>query len=56
MVEKLKAFNPSAHPRVSGENLVHVEHDVAAVGSSPRERGKPSQRVFAGHIDRLIPA
>ena len=45
-----------AHPRVCGENRVNRLRLVAAVGSSPRMRGKPIDLATLTDRDRLIPA
>ena len=45
-----------AHPRVGGENVVPKVKAAAAIGSSPRGRGKPHLHRGPGHPRRLIPA
>ena len=45
-----------AHPRACGENIAWIVASAAAVGSSPRVRGKLSAEVGSAHIARLIPA
>ena len=56
MVEKFKAFNPSAHPRVSGENFLSLVLVMLSDGSSPRERGKHIDPGVYQAAARLIPA
>ena len=45
-----------AHPRVGGENAVMNHPAAAALGSSPRGRGKPPRRVALPTPGGLIPA
>ena len=45
-----------AHPRVGGENFSRPKVTPLLPGSSPRGRGKPSERIHALLEDRLIPA
>mgnify|MGYP001732259215 CR=1 FL=1 len=45
-----------AHPRVGGENAAAWTDEVAATGSSPRGRGKPSPFLPPRDVMRLIPA
>ena len=47
---------PRAHPRVCGENVLMRETIHPVPGSSPRVRGKPSQRRGSLQAVRLIPA
>ena len=47
---------PPAHPRVCGENYLHMNSMPQANGSSPRVRGKPRSQHRAGHRPGLIPA
>ena len=47
---------PRAHPRVCGENQVHLQKVHAGTGSSPRVRGKPQLTVKDSQLWRLIPA
>ena len=46
----------AAHPRVCGENLIPALRRLAALGSSPRVRGKQSLRRGRPRSCRLIPA
>ena len=46
----------AAHPRVCGENSRTSPTSAAALGSSPRVRGKPLGLLFAGIASGLIPA
>ena len=48
--------NKRAHPRVGGENLWREMSTSAAVGSSPRGRGKQNLRYMRWNEGRLIPA
>ena len=45
-----------AHPRVSGENEAGAGSGVGSGGSSPRERGKLSERIGPTCLHGLIPA
>ena len=45
-----------AHPRAGGENVVPKIKQAAAVGSSPRGRGKLGEEELHGVCVRLIPA
>ena len=45
-----------AHPRVCGENSTIAFVVSAALGSSPRVRGKPLITLFKSCVPRLIPA
>ncbi|EFW09826.1 hypothetical protein HMPREF9005_1185 [Actinomyces sp. oral taxon 178 str. F0338] len=45
-----------AHPRACGENAAFADEIPAALGSSPRVRGKPSSSLRAAEAARLIPA
>ena len=47
---------PPAHPRVCGENYLHMNSMPQANGSSPRVRGKLAPRTRHRHPTRLIPA
>ena len=44
------------HPRVSGENLATARALVTEHGSSPRERGKPSDGALSQSLIGIIPA
>ena len=50
------ACGEAAHPRVSGENQLKLRGWFVALGSSPRERGKPVQAALDAHGQGLIPA
>ena len=50
------AGDPGAHPRVGGENLIVRVPDAAAVGSSPRGRGKLASSMQSRSWRGLIPA
>ena len=45
-----------AHPRVSGENSVYIGIVNPDTGSSPRERGKLAELLYAWDRLGLIPA
>ena len=49
-------FRGRAHPRVSGENIDIYYISIAALGSSPRERGKLYCKNCCSAGRRLIPA
>ena len=51
-----QAARSPAHPRVGGENQRRAEEQLALAGSSPRGRGKHSQRDQGRLARRLIPA
>ena len=53
---KLQRRRSWAHPRVCGENRCAGRNDDAAVGSSPRVRGKPPLGTFPRTSHGLIPA
>ena len=46
----------AAHPRVGGENVVPKVKAAAAIGSSPRRRGKPRRESTRPPTRGLIPA
>ena len=52
----LQVQDGPAHPRVCGENAGGDHVEALPAGSSPRVRGKPSQRPRASAPGRLIPA
>ena len=44
------------HPRVCGENLNKMLHDLGIQGSPPRVRGKPYTVALAVTLSRITPA
>ena len=44
------------HPRVRGENTPRVAAVGAAIGTSPRARGKPTEQLESAERKRNIPA
>ena len=56
MVDRTSTGVEGAHPRACGENIAPVLSDFAALGSSPRVRGKPWVQVFPVQVRGLIPA
>ena len=44
------------HPRVCGENVLHVHVSTPTTGTSPRMRGKPARHQADKRVHRNIPA
>ena len=56
MTMKSNTCQDGAHPRACGENICHLFASLFNVGSSPRMRGKPVQRLSRRSGPGLIPA